>query len=83
MLSFTAATRMSDYDTFGDTTNSKVAMLLSPMDGLNFRASFAEGFRAPSIGALYSGNADSFPTLHVMLGSCLHFQNKVHQYLEL
>ena len=63
MLSFTAATRMSDYDTFGDTTNSKVAMLLSPMDGLNFRASFAEGFRAPSIGALYSGNADSFPTL--------------------
>ena len=63
MLSFTAATRMSDYDTFGDTTNSKVAMLLSPMEGLNFRASFAEGFRAPSIGALYSGNADSFPTL--------------------
>ena len=63
MLSFTAATRMSDYDTFGDTTNSKVAMLLSPIDGLNFRASFAEGFRAPSIGALYSGNADSFPTL--------------------
>jgi outer membrane receptor protein involved in Fe transport len=33
------------------------------MDGLNFRASFAEGFRAPSIGALYSGNSDSYPTL--------------------
>ena len=63
MLSFTAATRFSDYDTFGDTTNSKVAMLLTPMEGLNVRASFAEGFRAPSIGALYSGNADSFPTL--------------------
>ena len=63
MLAFTAATRFSDYSTFGDTTNSKVAMLLSPMEGLNFRASFAEGFRAPSIGALYSGNSDSYPTL--------------------
>ena len=38
-------------------------MLLTPMDGLKVRATFAEGFRAPSIGALYSGNADSFPTL--------------------
>mgnify|MGYP002061487053 FL=1 len=63
MLQFTGATRFSDYNTFGDTTNSKVAMLLTPMDGLTLRASFAEGFRAPSIGALYSGNSDSYPTL--------------------
>ena len=63
MLEFTAATRYSDYSTFGNTTNSKLGMLLMPLDGLKVRATFAEGFRAPSIGALYSGNADSYPDL--------------------
>ena len=63
MLEFTAATRYSDYSTFGNTTNSKLGMLLMPVDGLKVRATFAEGFRAPSIGALYSGNADSYPDL--------------------
>tara|TARA_B100001057_G_scaffold460946_2_gene512504 strand:+ start:3081 stop:5912 length:2832 start_codon:yes stop_codon:yes gene_type:complete len=62
-LEFTAASRYSDYSTFGNTTNSKFGMLLTPVEGLKVRATVAEGFRAPSIGALYSGNADSYPTL--------------------
>lgn len=63
MLEFSAASRYSDYSTFGNTTNSKLGMVLTPVEGLKVRATFAEGFRAPSIGSLYSGNADSYPTL--------------------
>ena len=63
MLDFTVASRWSDYSTFGSTTNSKFGMLLSPTADLKVRATFAEGFRAPSIGALYSGNSDSYPDL--------------------
>ena len=62
-LEFTAASRYSDYSTFGTTTNSKFGMLLTPVEGLKVRATVAEGFRAPSIGALYSGNSDSYPDL--------------------
>ena len=63
MLDFTVAARYSDYSTFGSTTNSKFGMLLTPTADLKVRATFAEGFRAPSIGALYSGNSDSYPDL--------------------
>ncbi|MFL2487450.1 MAG: TonB-dependent receptor domain-containing protein, partial [Gammaproteobacteria bacterium] len=63
MLDFTVASRWSDYSTFGSTTNSKFGMLLTPTADLKVRATFAEGFRAPSIGALYSGNSDSYPDL--------------------
>ena len=63
MIDFTVASRWSDYSTFGSTTNSKVGMLVQPTSDLKIRATFAEGFRAPSIGALYSGNSDSYPDL--------------------
>lgn len=63
LLSFQLATRYSDYDTFGDTTNSKVGMKWQPMDDLLIRATYSEGFRAPSIVELFQGQSDSFPTL--------------------
>ena len=63
MLDFTVASRWSDYSTFGSTTNSKVGVLFQPISDLKVRATFSEGFRAPSIASLYSGNSDSYPTL--------------------
>lgn len=62
-LDLSVASRYSDYSSFGDTTNSKVGLTYSPADLITFRATYSEGFRAPSIGALYSGNNDSYPDL--------------------
>ena len=62
-LEFSVATRYSDNDTFGDTLNSKFGFKWKPIESLLVRGSWAEGFRAPSISELYSGVADSFPSL--------------------
>jgi iron complex outermembrane receptor protein len=47
------ATRYSDYSTFGNTTNSKLGFRWQVVDDLTFRGTYAQGFRAPSIGELY------------------------------
>ena len=54
-LTLQAATRYSDYSTFGSTTNSKLGLLWRPSESLMFRTTWAEGFRAPSIVELYEG----------------------------
>jgi outer membrane receptor protein involved in Fe transport len=54
-LSLQAATRFSDYSTFGSTTNSKLGLLWRPTENLMFRTTWAEGFRAPSIVELFEG----------------------------
>jgi len=54
-LELSLATRFSDYSTFGSTTNSKAGLLYTPVEGLSFRATWAEGFRAPSILELFEG----------------------------
>jgi iron complex outermembrane receptor protein len=59
-LSFNIATRYSDYSNFGSTNNSKFSGRWRPMDGLLFRGTYAEGFRAPSIADLYGGVNGSF-----------------------
>ncbi|WP_133477356.1 TonB-dependent receptor [Cognatilysobacter segetis] len=59
-LSFNVASRYSDYSNFGDTLNSKFSMRWRPMEGLLVRATYAEGFRAPSIADLYGGIGGSF-----------------------
>jgi iron complex outermembrane recepter protein len=59
-LSFNVATRYSDYSNFGDTLNSKFSLRWRPMDGLLFRGTYAEGFRAPSINDLFGGIGGSF-----------------------
>lgn len=59
-LEINVATRYSDYDTFGDTTNSKAGFKWRPFEDLLVRGNWAEGFRAPSISELYSGVGDSF-----------------------
>jgi iron complex outermembrane receptor protein len=59
-LNVSLASRMSDYDTFGDTTNSKAGLEWRPMDGLLVRGTWAEGFRAPTIADLFGGGSQTF-----------------------
>lgn len=48
-LELQVAGRYDDYSDFGNTTNPKVALRWAPMDQLAFRASWGQGFRAPSL----------------------------------
>ncbi len=59
-LSFSAATRYSDYDTFGETTNNKFGLKWKPIESLLLRATYADGFRAPTINDLYGGGSQNF-----------------------
>ncbi len=52
-LDLSVATRFSDYSNFGDTTNNKLGLRWQLSDDLTLRSTWAEGFRAPSIGELY------------------------------
>lgn len=60
LLEFSIATRYSDYDNFGDTTNSKFGFKWKPIADLMVRGNYAQGFRAPSITNLYRGAGDSY-----------------------
>ena len=60
-LEFSLASRYSDYSNFGNTTNSKFGFKWKPIEDLLVRGNWSEGFRAPSIGELFQGIADSFP----------------------
>jgi iron complex outermembrane recepter protein len=62
-LEFSLASRISDYSNFGDTTNSSFGFKWRPVDDLLVRGNWAEGFRAPSVAELFSGVADSFPSI--------------------
>ena len=53
MLDLSIAGRYSDYSTFGGETTGKIGLRWQPVDEILFRMSYAEGFRAPSIGELY------------------------------
>jgi len=53
-LDLSVATRYSDYSNFGSTTNSKLGLRWQLIDDLTLRGTWAEGFRAPSIGELFS-----------------------------
>ena len=44
------ATRYEDFDTFGDTTNTKLSALYRINDSLKFRTTISTGFRAPTPG---------------------------------
>ena len=58
------AARYSDYDDFGDTTNPKVGLKITPLDGLTVRGTYATGFRAPDLTELNQGDAESFQALN-------------------
>lgn len=60
VLNLNLSTRYSDYTTFGDTTNSKIGLEWRPINQLLVRASWAEGFRAPTIANLFAGGSQTF-----------------------
>jgi iron complex outermembrane receptor protein len=53
LLELNGAVRVSDYSTSGSTTTFKAGLNWKPIQDLRLRASYAEGFRAPSIGELF------------------------------
>lgn len=59
-LSFNVASRFSDFDTFGETTNNKFSLKWKPFDSLLIRATAADGFRAPTIADLFGGSSQTF-----------------------
>jgi iron complex outermembrane receptor protein len=56
-LDLSVASRYSDYSTFGGTTNNKLGVRWQITDDVTLRSTWAEGFRAPSIGELFGSPA--------------------------
>ncbi|QNP41793.1 TonB-dependent receptor domain-containing protein [Lysobacter solisilvae (ex Woo and Kim 2020)] len=54
-LNLTLGTRYSRYNSFGNTTNSKLGVEWRPMDSLLLRSTYAQVFRAPTVTDLYGG----------------------------
>ena len=59
-LEISFAGRFDSYNDFGTTVNPKVSVGYRPTDTLLLRASYGEGFRAPSMSELYSSPSQSF-----------------------
>ena len=64
LLEIQLAGRVSRYSDFGWTSNPKVTLVYRPGGGLTLRATFAEGFRAPTLRQLYIGEEESFAFLN-------------------
>ncbi|WP_266169542.1 TonB-dependent receptor plug domain-containing protein [Dyella subtropica] len=62
-LDLSAATRYSKYSTSGSTTNNKYGLRWQVYDDLTLRSTWAEGFRAPTIGELFGSPARFDATL--------------------
>jgi iron complex outermembrane receptor protein len=56
-LDLSLATRFSDYSTFGTTWKNKFGLRWQLVNDLTLRGTFAQGFRAPSVGELYGSPA--------------------------
>lgn len=54
-LSLDLAERHSDYNTFGTTSNGRAGLKWQPIRDLLIRASWSQGYRAPTVSDLYSG----------------------------
>ncbi len=59
-LSLNLASRYSDYSSFGDTTNSKASFVWKPIKDLLTRGTYAQGFRAPTLGDTFGGGSQSY-----------------------
>lgn len=55
LIDFSAAARWFDYSTFDRGTTEKAGLRWQPVPDVQVRASWAQGFRAPSIGELFGG----------------------------
>ena len=61
-LTLNLASRYSDYSNFGQTTNSKESFVYKPIKDLLTRGTYAQGFRAPTLGDTFGGGSQSFDT---------------------
>jgi iron complex outermembrane receptor protein len=61
-LNLTLGTRFSQYDSFGDTTNSSVKLEYRPVTDLLFRGTWSQVFRAPTINDRFAAQQGGFPT---------------------
>ncbi len=66
-LNVSLGTRYSDYSNFGGTTNSKIGLEWKPLSDLLVRATYADVFRAPTIGDLY---APTIPSANTYTDPC-------------
>jgi len=57
-LTFVAGIRHDRYDTFGGTTNSRLAAIYHPMNNTTLKLLYGEAFRAPSAYELYYNDGD-------------------------
>jgi len=71
-LEFTVAGRYDDYSDYGSDFSPKVSVKYEPMDGLVLRASYGEGFRAPTLDILTAKPAPDNPSVKDD-PSCLNF----------
>lgn len=62
-LEINLAARAFDYNNFGTGATWKAGGLFRTLGGLSLRGTYSTAFRAPNVGELYSGNADSFPQI--------------------
>jgi iron complex outermembrane receptor protein len=60
LLSVDIASRYSDYSNFGNTTNSKASFMWKPIKDLLARGTYAQGFRAPTVGDTFGGGSQSY-----------------------
>jgi outer membrane receptor protein involved in Fe transport len=58
-----AAARAFRYDTFGSDVTWKLGGLFRTVSGVAVRGTYSTAFRAPSIGELYSGQFEGFPSV--------------------
>jgi iron complex outermembrane recepter protein len=59
-LTLNAAVRYDDYSDVGDTTNEKIGINWTPVQGLKLRASYGTSFRAPLIAQIYGNSNNLF-----------------------
>jgi iron complex outermembrane receptor protein len=62
LLSVDLATRHSDYSNFGTTNNSKISFMWKPIKDLLARGTYAQGFRAPTVGDTFGGGQQTYDT---------------------
>jgi outer membrane receptor protein involved in Fe transport len=60
LLEIVLAERYDDYSSFGEAWKPKISLRYKPFDDLTFRASYSEGFRAPSLPELFKAHITTF-----------------------
>jgi iron complex outermembrane receptor protein len=60
LLSVDLATRHSNYSNFGIANNSKASFMWKPVNDLLARGTYAQGFRAPTVGDTFGGGQQTY-----------------------